>query len=128
MVALIALQLLIGKEHFWLPQWLLKRSASRGKYERAMKFLKRPAGFVDRLIRHRLTLLTEGPAVRINAVICLLIAATMPPLELIPFGNSIAGAALSFLGLGMMARDGAMVIISLLFVAVLAFLATRLLL
>ena len=125
MVGLIALQLLIGRKHFWLPRWLLQRSASRSKYDRAIAFLKRPARWVDRLLRHRLTFLTEGLAVRFNALVCLLIAATMPPLELVPFGNSIAGAALSFLGLGMMARDGALVIAALLFLGVLAYLVSR---
>lgn len=125
MVGLIALQLLAGRKHFWLPQWLLQRSASRSKYDRALAFLKRPARFVDRLLRHRLTFLTEGLAVRINALLCLLIAATMPPLELIPFGNSTAGAALTFLGLGMMARDGALVIAAIALLGVLAYLVSR---
>lgn len=125
MVGLIALQLLAGRKHFWLPQWLLQRSASRSKYDRALAFLKRPARFVDRLLRHRLTFLTEGLAVRINALLCLLIAATMPPLELIPFSNSTAGAALTFLGLGMMARDGALVIAAIALLGVLAYLVSR---
>jgi hypothetical protein len=125
MVGLIALQLLVGRKHFWLPRWLLGRSASRSKYDRAMAFLRDPARFIDRLLRHRLTFLTEGLAVRFNALLCLLIAATMPPLELIPFGNSIAGAALSFLGLGMMARDGALVIVAVSFLGVLAYLTSR---
>ncbi|AHL76445.1 ABC transporter permease [Stutzerimonas stutzeri] len=125
MVGLIAVQLLIGRKHFWLPRWLLRRGASRSKYDRAIALLKRPARWVDQLLRHRLTVLTEGLAVRVNALVCLLIAATMPPLELIPFGNSAAGAALSFLGLGMMARDGALVIVALLFLCVLAYLVSR---
>ena len=126
MVGLIAIQLLIGRTHFWLPKWLLNRCASRSNYDRAIAFLKRPARLIDRLIRHRLTVLTEGIAVYINALLCLLIAVTMPPLELIPFGNSVAGAALSFLGLGMMARDGALVIAALLPLGLLAYLASRL--
>lgn len=126
MVSLIALQLLIGRRHFWLPQWLLHRTAPRSKYRRAIGFLKKPAAFIDRLLRRRLTFLTKGPAVYLNAVICLLIAATMPPLELIPFGNSTAGAALSILGLGMMARDGAMTLAALAFLGALAFMLMRL--
>jgi len=50
----------------------------------------------------------------------------MPPLELIPFGNSTAGAALSVLGLGMMARDGAMIVAALLFFFGLAYMVSRL--
>jgi len=126
MVTLIALQLLVGRRHIWLPQWLLRRTASRSKYDRAMAFLKRPAGFIDRLLRRRLTFLTEGIAVRFNALLCLLIAATMPPLELIPFGNSTAGAALSILGLGMMARDGVLVLVAIGFFVCLAYFVSRL--
>jgi len=125
MVMLIAGQLLIGRRHFWLPQWLLQRTASRGKYDRALSFLKRPAAFVDRLLRPRLKFLTGGLAVRGNAVLCMLIAATMPPLEIIPFGNTTAGAALSILGVGMMARDGLMILLAILFFFLLVFLISR---
>ncbi|MBE7376689.1 exopolysaccharide biosynthesis protein [Pseudomonas lopnurensis] len=126
MVMLIAVQLLIGRERFWLPQWLLRRSASRSKYDKAIAFLQRLSGFVDRLLRRRLTFLTSGLATRLNALLCMLIAATMPPLELIPFGNSIAGAALSVLGLGMMARDGAMIVVAALFFFGLVYMTSRL--
>lgn len=125
MVSLIALQLLFGRKHFWLPQWLLHRSAPRSKYQRAICFLKKPARFIDRLLRRRLTFLTKGIAIRVNAVLCLLIAATMPPLELIPFGNSTAGAALTVLGVGLMARDGAMVLVAIAFLGVLAYLVIK---
>jgi len=84
-----------------------------------MHALKRPARWVDRLIRHRLTCLTAGPAVRLNALLCLLIALTMPPLELIPFASSVAGLALSLAGLGMMARDGVMVLLAIVVLGVL---------
>lgn len=121
MVGLIALQLLFGRSHFWLPGWLLHRSAPRGKYCRAIRLLEKPAGHIDRLVQRRLTYLTKGAAAYLNAVLCLFIAIIMPPLELIPFANSIAGAALSILGLGMMARDGLMTLIALVFLALLAF-------
>lgn len=126
MVALIAIQLLIGRTRFWLPKWLLRRSTSRSKYDKAIAFLQRLSGFIDHLLRRRLTFLTRGLAIRLNALLCLLIAATMPPLELIPFANSIAGAGLSVLGLGMMARDGAMVVVALLFFFGLAYMTARL--
>lgn len=125
MVILIAGQLLIGRQHFWLPQWLLCRTASRSKYDRALAFLKRPARWVDRLLRPRLKFLTGGRAIKVNALLCIMIAATMPPLEVIPFGNSTAGAALSILGAGIMARDGLMVLVAILFFAFLVFLVSR---
>ena len=126
MVALIAVQLLIGRRHFWLPQWLIKRSVSRSKYDKALRFLHRLSRYVDRVLRRRLTFLTHGAlAVRANALLCLLLALTMPPLEIIPFGNSTAGAALTLLGLGLMARDGVMVLLSYAFLAGLIYLTSR---
>ena len=125
MVVLIAGQLLIGRRHFWLPHWLLQRTASRSKYDRALAFLKRPATFVDRLLRPRLKFLTRGLAIRANALLCILIAATMPPLEIIPFGNTTAGAALSILGVGMMARDGLMILLAIAFFVFLVFLVSQ---
>lgn len=125
MIALIAVQLLIGRKHLWLPQWLLKRSASREKFNKAIRFLHHIARVVDRFLKRRLTFLTSGIAVRLNAVLCLLIACTMPPLDLIPFGNSTAGAALSALCLGLMARDGVLTLISIAFFCALVFFVTR---
>lgn len=51
MVVLIAGQLLIGRSCFWLPQWMLRRKASRGKFDNAMRFLYRLAHFIDRILR-----------------------------------------------------------------------------
>ncbi len=127
MIVLVATQLLIGRHHFWLPRWLLKRSASRRKYDKAMGFLHRLAKHVDRIMRPRLEWLTTGIAVRMTAVLCVLIAITMPPLELLPFANSLAGAILTLLGLGMMARDGAMTLAALSLYGILLFLFIRVL-
>lgn len=122
MIVLVATQLLIGRHHFWIPRWLLQRSASRRKYDKAMGFLHRLAKHVDRILRPRLEILTTGIAVRLTAVLCVLVAITMPPLELIPFANSLAGVILTLLGLGMMARDGAMILAALGLYGVLLFL------
>lgn len=128
MMVLIAGQLLIGRDCFWLPQWMLRRKASRGKFDKAMRFLYPLARFIDRILKPRLKLLTEGIALRLNALLCILIACSMPALELIPFGNSTAGAALSVLGLGMMARDGLMVLGTIAFFVVSLWIVSRIIL
>ncbi|MFC3606350.1 exopolysaccharide biosynthesis protein [Stutzerimonas tarimensis] len=128
MVTLISVQLLIGRHSFWLPNWLLKRSASRPKFNKAQHFMLKIARVVDKLSRRRLVFLASGPAVRVVALLCLAIAVTMPPLEILPFTSSLAGAVFSVLGLGLMARDGVMVLIALGFCAVLVFSVLRVLL
>ena len=115
MVALIAGQLLCGRRHIWLPHWLLARSLSRDKFEHALRFLLPLARSIDRLVRPRLSLLTRGPALYANVLLCLLIALSMPPLEVVPFANSISGAALSALGLALFAHDGLLALLAFAF-------------
>lgn len=111
LVVLIAGQLLIGRHHFWLPGWLLHREVPCTKYDSALRFLRPIARRMDRLIKPRLTVLTRGAAVPLVALLCIAVAATMFPLELVPFGNSTAGATLTVFGLALIARDGLLVVI-----------------
>jgi hypothetical protein len=115
MVALIAGQLLCGRRHIWLPHWLLARSLSRGQFEHTLQVVYPMARWVDRMVQPRLTLFTRGPALYANVLLCLLIALSMPPLELIPFANSINGAALAALGLALFAHDGVLALLAFAF-------------
>lgn len=116
-VMLLAGQLLMKREHFWLPRWVLERSIARTKLQKALRFMRRPARWIDRGLRPRLVALTAGPATYMIAVLCLLIAATMPPLELVPFAASTASAALTAFGLALIARDGVLAIVAFVFTA-----------
>lgn len=61
LVLLVAGQLLLGREHFWLPRWVLDRRVRRDRLVRALGWLRRPARWVDRLLRPRLAWLVRGP-------------------------------------------------------------------
>lgn len=117
-VLLTAGQLLFGREYFWLPQWLLARSVSRDKLCKALAWLRRPARFFDRVLRPRLTMLTRGPGTYAIAVVCIIIALAMPPMELVPFSANGAGAALTAFGLSLIARDGLLALLALVVTAV----------
>lgn len=106
LVLLVSVQLLAGREAFWLPNWLLKRSLSRQKFDKGIKLIKKPARWIDRLLRVRLPWLTGYVGIRVTAVVCLLITLAMPAMEFIPFSANGAGLALTLLGLGLVARDG----------------------
>lgn len=106
-VLLISAQMLIGKKHFWLPAWLLRRTVPQDKMTTAVKWLRPPARFVDHLIKPRLVVLVQGPVTsRVIAILSLVIAAVMPLLEFIPFSSSLAGAVLAAFGLALISRDG----------------------
>jgi hypothetical protein len=119
-VFLTAIQLLLRRKHFWLPKWLLHRTISRSKYEKSLKMMLPAARFVDRFFRPRLALLTQRTGAYIIAVVCVVIALAMPPMEVVPFAATTAGAALTALGLSLIAHDGVMALIALLFIGVAA--------
>jgi hypothetical protein len=113
LVLLISSQLLWGRSAFWLPGWILRRSVARTTMTKSVSWLERPARFIDRFLRPRLETFVEGFAVRVIAVVTLLVSLAMPVMEVIPFSASGAGAALTAFGLALIARDGLMALIAL---------------
>lgn len=117
LVMLSAGQLLLGRENFWLPRFMLDRSVTHHDLRRILGHLKRPARFLDRLFRPRLMQLTAGPGIYLIALACVLIAAVMPLLEAIPFSANIAALALIAFGLSLVARDGYLALFALIVTA-----------
>lgn len=113
LVLLTAGQLLCGRKHFWFPQWLRSRSFSRKHYEKVLAKARPVARVIDRLFRPRLTLLTRRAGGYLIAIVCFCIAAAMPPMELLPFAATSAGAALTAFGLALIAHDGVMTLVAL---------------
>lgn len=105
-VFLVAIQLLFNQKKLWLPNVLLKRSVKKEKLHKAINKLEKPAGYIDRLLRPRLTFLTSDAMIYVVAGICLLISLAMPVMEFIPFSANFAGAALTAFGLSLIAKDG----------------------
>ena len=99
-------QILLGRNRFWLPGWIVKRKVSRQKLLKGLRWLRPMAARIDSLLRRRLTLLVDGPGLYLMAVGCMVIAIVMPATEVVPFSASIAGLALVAFGLAMVARDG----------------------
>lgn len=105
-VILVAVQMLFRRDHFWMPNWLLKQSVAREKLCKAIGWFRRPARFVDRFLRQRLTFFTKGAMVYVIAILCIAIAAAMPVMEFVPFSVNLAGLALTAFGLSIIAHDG----------------------
>jgi len=106
LVGLTAAQLLLGRKSFWLPGWLKRRSISRAHLRDAMRWIRPPARWVDRWTHPRWTGLTRGAGRYAVAALTLLIAVTLPPMELVPFSSHIIGAALTVFGVALITHDG----------------------
>ncbi len=113
-VALAAIQLAIGRHTLWLPGFLGNRRIARSKLDTAAGWLEKPARFLDRITGQRLAFLAARPFSIAPSLLCVLIALCVPFLELVPFSASIAGAAIAFIALGLVARDGVLIILGLL--------------
>ena len=122
-LVLISLQLVMGREAFWLPRWLLDRHVPGHRLQRALAWLDRPARFIDWWLRPRLSLLASNGGAIVIAVVCLLLGLSMPVMELVPFSATAAGLAVVAFGLALVAVDGLFVILGLCYLLTVASLA-----
>lgn len=117
LILLVTVQLLLGRHYFWLPQWMLRRSLSKEKLLKALHWLQRPASFIDRWLQPRLEFLVRRTGTGVIALICTVIALALPVMEVVPFSATIAGMAITTFGLALMAHDGLVAILAIVFTA-----------
>ncbi len=122
-LVLISLQLLMGREAFWLPRWVLDRHVSSARLLRALRWLDRPARFIDWWLRPRLAVLASNGGTVLIAAVCLPLGLGMPVMEIVPFSATAAGLAVVLFGLAMVAVDGLFVLLGLLYLLSVATLA-----
>lgn len=116
-IFLVAVQLLSRRREFWFPGWLTRRSVKRKRVQKAVKGLKKPAQWVDLILRRRLVALTGETGSMSIAATCVLLALAIPPMELVPFTATVAGAAVAGFGVALIAEDGLVALLSFLFTA-----------
>ena len=114
-IALIAIQLLVGRDHVWMPRFVQQRSVGSKKLHKSVRKLRGLANFLDHHSEGRLESLTQGAAIRLVAAAVILLCCTVPPLEFLPFASTIPMLAIAVLGLALTVRDGALLLGSLLF-------------
>lgn len=110
---LISMQLLFGRDTFWLPGWLMNRHLPSGRVLSAVRWLDRPARFIDWWLRPRLCRLASNGGAMVVAAICTVIALVTPVLELVPFSTTAVGVAVAAFGLALVALDGLFVLMGL---------------
>lgn len=114
-VFLVALQILFRREKLWFPDSILNRSLEKDKLQNALEKMKKPAAYIDRILKPRLKTITTGAMIYPAAITCLCISLAMPVMEFIPFSANFAGAALTAFGLSFIARDGLMALFGYIF-------------
>jgi len=106
-VFLIAGQLLIGCDNFWLPKFIRRRTVERERLDKSVRALRPAARVVDRVLRPRLDFLTRRPFTYVVAAACIALALMLPVLDMVPFTSLVPAAAITAFGLAIIAHDGA---------------------
>lgn len=112
-IALVSAQIVLRRDHLWLPKFVKRRAIGRKPLHAAARFLRKPARFVDRYTHRRLAALTERPFDIVPALVCMTAGLIMPFFEFVPFTSSILGAAVCLFSLALVTRDGVLVLVGL---------------
>ncbi len=120
----LAVQMALGRPHPWLPKALHDRRFSIPAFEKVLARASRYVGFIERVATPRLKPVTGHLGARFIGVLMLApMASILVPL---PSTNTAPGIGVAIAALGLIERDGVLVILGLLlgiaWVALLAFL------
>lgn len=118
LIFIVALQRACGWRHPWLPAQLRRTRLNRARYERLVARIRPIAEGIDRRVSRRLMVLTGDVGTRVVAVLCMGLALTIPPLELMPFAAALPALAIMTFGLGISVGDGLLVAIGTVLTAV----------
>lgn len=112
-VFILVVQMLMGRECLWLPGFITRRHLSSEKLCWGINWLRTPVRFVERFLKTRLTFLFHRPWSWMPLILILGLTLFMPFMEVIPTSGSIASAVIAVFAAGLLTRDGALVLASL---------------
>ena len=109
LLALVAIQIVFGREAPWLPRQLLNRSVARVDVERAVGRAIPVFRRLERISRPRMTFLDTPVSMRLMGAVILVLALGL--LFAPPFVGQIPlGLAVCLVGLGLVERDGLVIV------------------
>ncbi|QFT75959.1 exopolysaccharide biosynthesis protein [Erythrobacter sp. THAF29] len=111
-ISLIAVQMLFGRDHIWVPEWIKRRSAPSKRLRQATGKLETVAERVDSVAHSRLEQFASGIGLKIAAAIIIALCLTIPPFEVVPFASTGPMLAIDVICLAIMVRDGLAMLIA----------------
>lgn len=112
-ILLVCVQYLVGRRTVWLPQRIRRARISRKRLAAAFGYIRPLARVLDHVFRPRLRVLINHWTFSLSAVICALLAATMPPLELLPFTATITAFIIAMFAMALIYEDGLLALLAL---------------
>lgn len=105
-------QIVAGFNRPWIPNKFLEFSFKRDHLLAGAKGIRGWAEVFDRMLSPRLPFLTRKPFIRLIALMCVAAALVTFPLGFIPFGPLLPGLTILIFGIGLMARDGFVIVLA----------------
>ncbi|MAP93870.1 MAG: polysaccharide synthesis protein exod [Ponticaulis sp.] len=116
LVALLTLlitgQIVVGMSRPWIPKQVLEYKFKRELLLKGAESARGWASVFDRILKPRLSFLTRKPFIQLVALMCVAAALVTFPLGLVPFGPLLPGLTILVFGLGLIARDGIVVLLA----------------
>ncbi|MGP1281909.1 MAG: exopolysaccharide biosynthesis protein [Parasphingopyxis sp.] len=116
-IVLLAVQIVFGRAHPWVPRRMLDTGFDKQKAEAFRDKAHGTLERLDRLIQPRLEWATGRVALLFASLCLIFLSLTMVPLEFVPFAVTLPGVAMLIFGVGLTARDGLMMLIGFLLTA-----------
>lgn len=108
-ITLIAAQMILGRDNLWLPQFLARRSFARKDLQRLVTRAEPWIQWVERFATPRLALFADARSRRIIGIVGFVLGlALLPAIPVI--GAIPLGIPICILGLGLVERDGAVIL------------------
>jgi hypothetical protein len=113
---LLSLQLALGARRPWVPPSLLRVRVSRDAIRAGAESMRKWARRADTVLQPRLVFLSEPPFANLAGLASAVAALATFPLGLIPVAPLAPGIAIAFIGLGLFARDGLLLLMGGVFI------------
>lgn len=108
----LAAQMAMGRHHPWLPRSLHERPFSIPAFEKVLARASKYVGFIERFASPRFLPVTSHMGARVVGALMLIPAASI--LVPLPSTNTVPGIGIAITSLGLIERDGLLVIVGLL--------------
>jgi hypothetical protein len=104
-IVIIALHLVVGWGHLWVPGWIGRREIARSDLRRLVDRVRPSIERFERLCQPRLAAVTEGVSKALIGLVVLLLGAILVlPIPIL--GNLPPGLAVTVIAIGLSERDG----------------------
>lgn len=111
-IVLVSAQMLLGWQDPWLPKRVTRLTVDRQRFVELLRKSHFVTRRIDKVIRPRMQWVVSSKGTRLVGFMTILVALSMIPTGLIPFLTALPSGFLVMLSVGLVARDGLLVLIS----------------